>query len=75
MFDAGLARQRRQTIALRLFPLGIRLPRVLHAEDTPRAGQRTVQRRHIMRSPLMTSMPWRASAAARSLSGFRRLRN
>src|SRR5258708_38849229 len=48
VFDAGLARQRRQTLALRLFPLGTRLPRVLHAEDAPRAGQRTAQRRLVL---------------------------
>src|SRR5258706_250258 len=44
VFDAGLARQRRKTLALRLFPLDARLRRVLHAEDAPRAGQRTAQR-------------------------------
>src|SRR5690349_9760620 len=44
VFDSGLARQRRKTLALRLFPLDARLPGVLHAEDTPRAGQRTAQR-------------------------------
>src|SRR5689334_14830499 len=44
MFDAGLARQRRKTLALRLFPLDARLPRVLHAEDAPRASQRATQR-------------------------------
>src|SRR5579862_7412761 len=44
VFDAGFARQRRKTLALRLFPLDSRLSRVLHAEDTPRAGQRTAQR-------------------------------
>src|ERR1041385_3521786 len=44
VFDAGLARERRKTLALRLFPLDARLPRVLHAEDAPRAGQRTAQR-------------------------------
>ena len=48
MFDAGLARQRRKTLALRLFPLDARLPRVLHAEDAPRAGQRTAQRRLVI---------------------------
>src|SRR5947208_2735433 len=41
MFDAGLARQRRETLALRRFPLDTRLPCVLHAEDAPRPGQRT----------------------------------
>src|ERR1700729_2517202 len=45
VFDASLARQRCKTLALRLFPLDTRLPRVLHAEDTPRAGQRTAQSR------------------------------
>src|SRR5260221_8300353 len=48
VFDAGLARQRRQALALRLFPLDARLPRVLHAEDAPRAGQRTAQRRLVI---------------------------
>src|SRR4029077_12016813 len=48
VFDAGLARQRRQTLALRLFPLDTRLPRVLHTEDAPRAGQRTAQRRLVI---------------------------
>src|SRR6266446_8130226 len=48
VFDAGLARQRRQTLALRLFPLDARLPSVLHAEDAPRAGQRTAQRRLVI---------------------------
>src|SRR5438445_8949389 len=48
VFDAGLARQRRKTFALRLFPLDTRLPRVLHAEDAPRAGQRTAQRRLVI---------------------------
>src|SRR5438093_8251678 len=48
MFDAGLARQRRETLALRLFPLDTRLPCVLHAEDAPRAGQRTAQRRLVI---------------------------
>src|SRR5207253_8820885 len=46
--NAGLARQRRKTLALRLFPLDARLPRVLHAEDAPRAGQRTAQRRLVI---------------------------
>src|SRR6476620_2495400 len=45
VFDAGLARQRRQTLALRLFPLDTRLPRVLHTEDAPRASNRSAQRR------------------------------
>src|SRR2546429_8499050 len=44
----GLARPRRKTLALRLFPLDTRLPRVLHAEDAPRAGQRTAQRRLVI---------------------------
>src|ERR1700729_1456347 len=48
VFDAGLARQRRKTLALRLFPLYARLPRVLHSEDAPRAGQRTAQRRLVI---------------------------
>src|SRR5207245_3770487 len=37
-----------KTLALRLFPLDARLPRVLHAEDAPGAGQRTAQRRRII---------------------------
>src|ERR1700716_1296120 len=48
VFDAGLARQRRKTLALRLFPLDARLLRVLHAEDTPRASQRMAQRRLVI---------------------------
>jgi hypothetical protein len=48
VFDAGLPRQRRETLALRLFPLDARLPRVRHAEDAPRAGQRTAQRRLVI---------------------------
>src|SRR5437763_3554384 len=48
VFDAGLARQSRKTLALGLFPLDARLPRVLHAEDTPDAGQRTAQRRFVI---------------------------
>src|SRR3989442_14338614 len=46
--DAGLARERRKTLALRLFPLDARLPRVLHAEDAPRAGQRAAKRRLVI---------------------------
>src|SRR5438477_8259841 len=52
VFDAGLARQCRKTLALRLFPLDARLPRVLHAEDAPRAGQRTAQRRLVIQIAL-----------------------
>src|ERR1700755_2588529 len=48
VFDAGFARQRRKTLALRLFPLDTRLPRVLHAEDAPRAGPRTAPRRSVI---------------------------
>src|SRR5882724_4634011 len=48
VFDAAFPRQRRKTLALRLFPLDARLPRVLHAEDAPRAGQRTAQRRLVI---------------------------
>jgi hypothetical protein len=44
VFDAGFARQRRKTFALRLFPLDACLRRVLRAEDALRAGQRTAQR-------------------------------
>src|SRR6266700_1511825 len=52
VLDAGLARQRRKTLALRLFPLDARLPRVLHAEDAPGAGQRTAQRRLVIQIAL-----------------------
>ena len=52
VFDAGLARHRRKALALRLFPLDARLPRVLHAEDAPRAGQRTAQRRLVIQIAL-----------------------
>src|ERR1700686_5034536 len=52
VFDAGLARQLRKTLALRLFPLDARLPRVLHAEDAPRAGQRTAQCRLVIQIAL-----------------------
>ena len=48
MFDADRARQRCKTLALRFFPLDTRLSRVLHAEDAPRAGQRTAQRRLVI---------------------------
>src|SRR5256885_1202387 len=48
VFDAGFARQPRKTLALLLFPLDARLRRVLHAEDAPRAGQRTAQRRLVI---------------------------
>src|SRR5438552_10038867 len=48
VFYAGLARQRRKTLALRLFPLDARLSRVLHAEDAPRASQCTAQRRLVI---------------------------
>src|SRR5690349_3570502 len=43
VFDARFARQRRKALALHLFPLDARLARVLHAEDTPGAGQRGSQ--------------------------------
>src|SRR5580700_3845965 len=52
VFDAGLPRQRRKTLALRLFPLDARLPRVLHAEDAPRPGQCTAQRRLVIQIAL-----------------------
>jgi len=48
VLDSGLARQRRKTLALRLFPLNTRLQRGLYAEDTPHAGQRTAQRRLVI---------------------------
>src|SRR5438874_11767940 len=48
VFNADLARQRRKTLALRLFPLDARLPRVLYAKDAPRAGRRTAQRRLVV---------------------------
>src|SRR5437879_13705420 len=57
VFHAGLARQRRKTLALRLFPLDACLPRVLHAEDAPRAGQRTAQRRLVVQIALHESDP------------------
>jgi hypothetical protein len=44
VFDAGFARQCRKTLALRLLPFDARLPRILHAEDAPCAGQSTAQR-------------------------------
>src|ERR1700686_1781343 len=46
--DAALARKHRKALALRLFPLDARLQRVLHAEDAPRSGQRTAQRRLVI---------------------------
>src|SRR5947209_17870231 len=52
VFDAGLARQRRKTLALRLFPLDTRLLRVLHADAPPSAGQPPAQRRPVLRSAL-----------------------
>src|SRR5579863_3174974 len=52
VFDAGRARQRRKTLALRLFSLDTRLYRVLHAEDAPRAGQRMAQRRLVIQIAL-----------------------
>src|SRR5437868_15206269 len=48
VFDAGLARQLCKALALHLFPLDTRFPRILHAEDAPRASQRTAQRRLII---------------------------
>src|SRR6516162_6381268 len=48
VFNAGLARQCRKTLALRLFPLDPRLRRVLYAEDAPRAGQRTAEGRLVI---------------------------
>jgi len=71
VFDTGLARQRRQALALHLFPGDARLQGVLHAEDAPHAGQRRAQRRLVIEITLTTSTPWRASAAAFSLSGLR----
>src|SRR5882724_1706564 len=71
VFDAGLARQRRKTLALRLFPLDARLP----AFCTPKTPHAPANARRSVasssRSPLTTSMPWRTNAAARSLSGLR----
>ena len=52
VLDTGLARQRRKTLALRLFPLDACLPRVLHAEDAPGAGQRTAQRSPVIQIAL-----------------------
>src|SRR5260221_156662 len=48
VFDAGLACQRPKPFPLPLSPLAARLPRVLHAEDAPRAGQCTAQRRLVI---------------------------
>jgi len=56
---------------LRLFPLDTRLPRILHAEDAPRAGQRTAQRRLVIEIALDDVDARRASRRARSLSGLR----
>src|SRR5579862_2305920 len=52
VFDAGLTRECCQALALRLFPLDARFARVLHGEDTPRAGQRTAQRRLVIQIAL-----------------------
>jgi hypothetical protein len=52
VFDAGFARQRCKTLSLHLFPLDTRLPRVLHAEDAPDAGQRRAQRRLVIQIAL-----------------------
>src|SRR5436853_2899520 len=71
VFDAGLARQLRKTLALRLFPLDARLPRVLHAENAPRAGQRTAQRRLVIEIALDDVDAMARTPAARSLSGLR----
>src|SRR5260370_13300335 len=48
VFDAGFARQRCETLSLRLFPRDARLPRVLHAEDAPGPSQRTAKRRLVI---------------------------
>src|SRR5690242_7547336 len=48
VFDAGLTRQRRKTLALRLFTLDASFPGVLHAEDAPRACQRAPQSRIVV---------------------------
>jgi len=71
VFDAGLARQRRKTLALRLFRStpaspAFCTPKTPHA---PANARRSVA--SSSRSPLTTSTPWRASAAARALSGLR----
>src|ERR1700674_22377 len=52
VFHASLARQRRKTLSLRLFPLDARLPGVLYAEDAPHASQRTAQRRLVIKIAL-----------------------
>src|SRR5882762_9374042 len=71
VFDAGLARQCRKTLALRLFPLDARLP----AFCTPKTPHAPANARRSVasssRSPLTMSTPWRASGATRSLSGLR----
>ena len=48
MRHTGLARHRRQTLTLLLFPLDTCLQRSLHAEDAPRTGQRSAQRRLVI---------------------------
>ena len=58
VFHAGLARQRRKTLALRLFPLDTCLPRVLHTEDAPRAGQRTAQCRLVIEIAPLVAILW-----------------
>jgi len=48
VFGARLARQRRKTLALRLFAFDTSLQSILHTEDAPRAGQRTAQSRLVI---------------------------
>src|ERR1700680_1228879 len=52
VFDAGIARQRRKTLSLRLFALDARLTGVLHAKDAPGACQRTAQSRLVIQIAL-----------------------
>jgi len=58
VFDAGLARQRRQTLALRLFSLDARLKRGLHPKTphAPASARRSVG--SSSRSPWTMSTPW-----------------
>src|SRR5579871_6176730 len=52
VFDADVTREYCKALALSLFPLDARFARVLHGEDTPRAGQRTAQRRLVIQIAL-----------------------
>jgi hypothetical protein len=71
VFDARLPRQRCMTLALRLFPFDALLPSALHTEDAHAPANTLRSVASSSRSPLTMSPPWRASAAAHSLSGLR----